>query len=112
MQVIDFTKPSLYEDVVTFNQGEGSVNNFSRCKIVTGVDETLRGCSVKCKFNVNGSKFNSTCKIVSEDDCLVDIIFNSTVLIAGTNKVELMIVRSDGSIAQSPNLKYEVWREI
>lgn len=108
MITIDFTNPTIYKDVTTFYQGNLSVNNVSRCKIKTGIDEDLKGTSISCKFN--NSSTVKDCKIVDEEKCIIDIVYPSDVLIVGTNKLEIIVTRSDGSVAQSPILNYEVWQ--
>lgn len=108
MITIDFTNPTIYKDVTTFYQGNLSINNASRCKIKTGTDEDLKGASISCKFN--NSATVKDCKIIDEEKCIIDIVYPSDVLIVGTNKLEIIVTRSDGSVAQSPILNYEVWQ--
>lgn len=107
---IDFTRPHLYEDVVTLNQGNLSTNNTLRCTVVTGGNDDVTGASIPCTFVVGGKQIYSFGKVVEGSRGIVDIVFPSEALVVGENTLEFLVNRVDGSVAQSPIIKYKVWQ--
>lgn len=107
---IDFTRPHLYEDVVTLNQGNLSTNNTLRCRIATGGNDDVTGASIVCTFVINGKQIFESGKVVDGPRGIVDVIFPSEALVVGENTLEFLVNRVDGSVAQSPVIKYRVWQ--
>lgn len=107
---IDFTRPHLYEGVVTLNQGNLSTNNTLRCTVVTGGNDDVTGASIPCTFVVGGKQIYSFGKVVEGSRGIVDIVFPSEALVVGENTLEFLVNRVDGSVAQSPIIKYKVWQ--
>lgn len=107
---IDFTRPHLYEDVVTLNQGNLSTNNTLRCRIATGGNDDVTGASIVCTFVINGKQIFESGKVVDGPRGIVDVIFPSEALVVGENTLEFLVNRIDGSVAQSPVIKYRVWQ--
>ena len=116
MFTIDFTKPWLYKDIVYFNQGNLSSNNILRCKIVTGGDATLEDYIGEVTFvTLSHREINGVCDIVDAKNCIIDIHFPSNALEIGENNLEIILTKNSKSgevVAQSPTIKYEVWRGI
>lgn len=109
---IDFTRPHLYEDVVTLNQGNLSTNNTLRCRVVTGGSDDVTGADIVCTFSVNGKQIFESGKVVDGPRGIVDVVFPSEALVVGENTLEFLVNRVDGSVAQSPVIKYRVWQGI
>ena len=107
---IDFTRPHLYEDTVTLNQGNLSTNNTLRCRIATGGNDDVTGASIVCTFVINGKQIFESGKVVDGPRGIVDVIFPSEALVVGENTLEFLVNRVDGSVAQSPVIKYRVWQ--
>lgn len=107
---IDFTRPHLYEDVVTLNQGNLSTNNTLRCRIATGGNDDVTGASIVCTFVINGKQIFESGKVVDGPRGIVDVVFPSEALVVGDNTLEFLVNRADGSVAQSPVIKYRVWQ--
>lgn len=107
---IDFTRPHLYKDTFYLNQGNLSTNNTFRCKVVTGGEDDLTGATVVTTFVVNGKEMHKQGVAYDGKRSIIDIIFPSDALVVGTNQLNFLINRKDGSVAQSPVLKYTVWQ--
>lgn len=107
---IDFTRPYLYDDTFYLNQGNLSTNNTFRCKVVTGGEDDLTGATVVTTFIVNGKEIHKQGVVFDGNRSEIDIIFPSEALVVGVNQLNFLINRKDGSVAQSPILKYNVWQ--
>lgn len=107
---IDFTRPHLYEDAVTLNQGNLSTNNTLRCRVVTGGSDDVTGANIVCTFVINGKQVFESGKVIDGPRGIVDVIFPSEALVVGENTLEFLVNRIDGSVAQSPVIKYRVWQ--
>lgn len=111
MFTIDFTKPWLYKDIIYFNQGNLSTNNTLRCKLVTGGSDDFTGGSIACTFTTKDSiEISGFGKLVDAKGGIVDIVFPSNALVVGTNKLEVLVNRADGGVAQSPPVMYDIWQ--
>lgn len=111
MFAIDFTKPYLYKDVIYFHQGNLSTNNTLRCSLNTGGSNDLTGCSILCTFKTqNSTEISGVGRIVDPLNAIVDLVFPSNALVVGTNKLEILVNRVDGSVAQSPSISYDIWQ--
>lgn len=111
MFTIDFTKPWLYKDIIYFNQGNLSTNNTLRCKLVTGGSDDFTGGSIACTFTTKDSvEISGFGKLVDAKNGIIDIVFPSNALVVGTNKLEVLVNRADGGIAQSPSISYDIWQ--
>lgn len=111
MFTIDFTKPWLYKDIIYFNQGNLSTNNTLRCKLVTGGSDDFTGGSIACRFETKDSpEINGLGRLVDAKSGIVDIVFPSNSLVVGTNKLEVLVNRADGGVAQSPPVMYDIWQ--
>lgn len=111
MFAIDFTKPYLYKDVIYFHQGNLSTNNTLRCSLNTGGSNDLTGCTILCTFKTQNSiEISGVCRIVDPLNAIVDLVFPSNALVVGTNKLEILVNRVDGSVAQSPSISYDIWQ--
>ncbi|WP_371025377.1 hypothetical protein LZ906_007880 [Paraclostridium ghonii] len=113
MFAIDFTKPWLYKDIVYFNQGDLSTNNTFRCKVITGGLDDLTDCDVVCTFKTNNSKeISQAGRVVDGKGLIIDIVFPSNALALGVNELEILINSTEDGVAQSPAIKYEIWKGI
>lgn len=111
MFTIDFTKPWLYKDIIYFNQGNLSTNNTLRCKLVTGGSDDFTGGSIACTFTTKDSvEISGFGKMIDAKSGIVDIVFPSNSLVVGTNKLEVLVNRADGGVAQSPPVMYDIWQ--
>lgn len=111
MFAIDFTKPYLYKDVVYFHQGNLSTNNTLRCTLNTGGSNDLTGCNIMCTFKLqNSTEISGVGRIIDPLNAIVDLVFPSNALAVGLNKLEILVNRSDGSVAQSPSITYDIWQ--
>lgn len=111
MFTIDFTKPWLYKDIIYFNQGNLSTNNTLRCKLVTGGSDDFTGGSIACTFTTKDSiEISGFGKLVDAKNGIIDIVFPSNSLVVGTNKLEVLVNRADGGVAQSPPVMYDIWQ--
>lgn len=111
MFTIDFTKPWLYKDIIYFNQGNLSTNNTLRCKLVTGGSDDFTGGSIACRFETKESpEINGLGKLIDAKNGIIDIVFPSNALIVGTNRLEILVNRADGGVAQSPPVMYDIWQ--
>lgn len=111
MFAIDFTKPYLYKDVVYFHQGNLSTNNTLRCTLNTGGSNDLTGCNIMCTFKLqNSTEISGVGRIIDTLNAIVDLVFPSNALAVGLNKLEILVNRSDGSVAQSPSITYDIWQ--
>lgn len=111
MFTIDFTKPWLYKDIIYFNQGNLSTNNTLRCKLVTGGSDDFTGGSIACTFTTKDSvEINGFGKLVDAKNGIIDIVFPSNSLVVGNNKLEVLVNRADGGVAQSPSISYDIWQ--
>lgn len=111
MFTIDFTKPWLYKDIIYFNQGNLSTNNTLRCKLVTGGSDDFTGGSIACTFtNKNSVEISGFGKLIDAKNGIIDIVFPSNSLVVGTNKLEILVNRADGGVAQSPPVMYDIWQ--
>ncbi|MGL5651216.1 MAG: hypothetical protein ACRDDE_05655 [Paraclostridium sp.] len=111
MFAIDFTKPYLYKDVVYFHQGNLSTNNTLRCTLNTGGSNDLTGCNIICTFKLqNSTEISGAGRIIDPLNAIVDLVFPSNALVVGLNKLEILVNRSDGSVAQSPSITYDIWK--
>lgn len=111
MFTIDFTKPWLYKDIIYFNQGNLSTNNTLRCKIVTGGSDDFTGGSITCRFETKDSpEINGLGRLVDAKSGIIDIVFPSNSLVVGTNRLEVLVNRADGGVAQSPPVMYDIWQ--
>ncbi|MCU9808111.1 hypothetical protein LEQ06_07985 [Paraclostridium sp. AKS46] len=111
MFTIDFTKPWLYKDIIYFNQGNLSTNNTLRCKLVTGGSDDFTGGSIACTFTTKDSiEISGFGRLVDAKGGIVDIVFPSNALVVGTNKLEVLVNRADGGVAQSPPVMYDIWQ--
>ncbi|WP_270659202.1 hypothetical protein [Paraclostridium bifermentans] len=111
MFAIDFTKPYLYKDVVYFHQGNLSTNNTLRCTLNTGGSNDLTGCNIICTFKLqNSTEISGAGRIIDPLNAIVDLVFPSNALAVGLNKLEILVNRSDGSVAQSPSITYDIWQ--
>ncbi|QEZ67987.1 hypothetical protein D4A35_03190 [Paraclostridium bifermentans] len=111
MFTIDFTKPWLYKDIIYFNQGNLSTNNTLRCKLVTGGSDDFTGGSIACTFTTKDSiEISGFGKLVDAKNGIIDIVFPSNSLVVGTNKLEVLVNRADGGVAQSPPIMYDIWQ--
>lgn len=111
MFTIDFTKPWLYKDIIYFNQGNLSTNNTLRCKLVTGGSDDFTGGSIACTFTTKDSvEISGLGRLVDAKSGIVDIVFPSNALVVGTNKLEVLVNRTDGGVAQSPPVMYDIWQ--
>ncbi|MCE9677205.1 hypothetical protein LPC27_15610 [Paraclostridium bifermentans] len=111
MFTIDFTKPWLYKDIIYFNQGNLSTNNTLRCKLVTGGSDDFTGGSIACTFTTKDSvEISGFGRLVDAKGGIVDIVFPSNALVVGTNKLEVLVNRADGGVAQSPSVMYDIWQ--
>lgn len=111
MFTIDFTKPWLYKDIIYFNQGNLSTNNTLRCKLVTGGSDDFTGGSIACTFTTKDSiEISGFGRLVDAKGGIVDIVFPSNALVVGTNKLEILVNRADGGVAQSPSVLYDIWQ--
>lgn len=105
MFAIDFTKPWLYKEITTFNQGNLSKNNSIRCVIHTGGDDDLTNCNIKCSFIVSGREIPSQGSVVEGLKGVVDIIFPAEALVVGINQVEIFVHRPNGGNSSIPSVK-------
>ncbi|WP_250675558.1 hypothetical protein LZ906_007915 [Paraclostridium ghonii] len=113
MFTIDFTKPWLYKDIVYFKQGNLSTNNTLRCKVIIGGLDDLTDCDVICTFKTNNSKeISQAGRVVDGKGLIIDIVFPSNALVLGVNELEMLINSTAGGVAQSPAIKYEIWKGI
>ncbi|GKZ04084.1 hypothetical protein ANS017_26550 [Paraclostridium bifermentans] len=111
MFTIDFTKPWLYKDIIYFNQGNLSTNNTLRCKLITGGSDDFTGGSIACTFTTKDSvEISGFGKLVDAKNGIIDIVFPSNALVVGTNKLEVLVNRVDGGVAQSPPVMYDIWQ--
>lgn len=111
MFTIDFTKPWLYKDIIYFNQGNLSTNNTLRCKLVTGGSDDFTGGSIACTFTTKDSiEISGFGRLIDAKGGIVDIVFPSNALVVGTNKLEVLVNRADGGVAQSPSVMYDIWQ--
>lgn len=111
MFTIDFTKPWLYKDIIYFNQGNLSTNNTLRCKLVTGGSDDFTGGSIACTFTTKDSvEISGFGKLVDAKNGIIDIVFPSNSLVVGNNKLEILVNRADGGVAQSPPVMYDIWQ--
>lgn len=111
MFTIDFTKPWLYKDIIYFNQGNLSTNNTLRCKLITGGSDDFTGGSIACTFtNKNSVEISGFGKLIDAKNGIIDIVFPSNSLVVGTNKLEILVNRADGGVAQSPPVMYDIWQ--
>lgn len=111
MFTIDFTKPWLYKDIIYFNQGNLSTNNTLRCKLVTGGSDDFTGGSIACTFTTKDSiEISGFGKLVDAKNGIIDIVFPSNSLVVGNNKLEVLVNRADGGVAQSPPVMYDIWQ--
>ncbi|UOW66852.1 hypothetical protein [Paraclostridium bifermentans] len=111
MFTIDFTKPWLYKDIIYFNQGNLSTNNTLRCKLVTGGSDDFTAGSIACTFTTKDSvEISGFGKLVDAKNGIIDIVFPSNALVVGTNKLEVLVNRADGGVAQSPPVLYDIWQ--
>lgn len=111
MFTIDFNKPWLYKDIIYFNQGNLSTNNTLRCKLVTGGSDDFTGGSIACRFETKESpEINGLGKLIDAKNGIIDIVFPSNALIVGTNRLEVLVNRADGGVAQSPPIMYDIWQ--
>ncbi|WGX74901.1 hypothetical protein QJS64_12275 [Paraclostridium bifermentans] len=111
MFTIDFTKPWLYKDIIYFNQGNLSTNNTLRCKLITGGSDDFTGGSIACTFTTKNSvEISGFGRLVDAKLGIVDIVFPSNALVVGTNKLEILVNRADGGVAQSPPVMYDIWQ--
>lgn len=111
MFTIDFTKPWLYKDIIYFNQGNLSTNNTLRCKLVTGGSDDFTGGSIACTFTTKDSvEISGFGKLIDSKNGIIDIVFPSNSLVVGTNKLEVLVNRADGGVAQSPPVMYDIWQ--
>lgn len=111
MFTIDFTKPWLYRDIIYFNQGNLSTNNTLRCKLITGGSDDFTGGSIACTFTTKDSvEINGFGKLVDAKNGIIDIVFPSNSLVVGNNKLEVLVNRADGGVAQSPPVTYDIWQ--
>ena len=111
MFAIDFTKPWLYKDVIYFNQGNLSVNNTLRCKLITGGNDDLEGATIICRFETENSlEISGLGELIDAKNGIIDIVFPSNSLVVGTNRLEILVNRLDKSTAQSPIILYDVWQ--
>lgn len=111
MFTIDFTKPWLYKDITYFNQGNLSTNNTLRCKLVTGGFDDFTGGSIACTFTIKDSvEISGFGKLVDAKNGIIDIVFPSNSLVVGNNKLEILVNRADGGVAQSPPVMYDIWQ--
>lgn len=111
MFAIDFTKPYLYKDVVYFHQGNLSTNNTLRCTLNTGGSNDLTGCNIICTFKLqNSTEISGAGRIIDPLNAIIDLVFPSNALAVGLNKLEILVNRSDGSVAQSPSITYDIWQ--
>lgn len=111
MFTIDFTKPWLYKDIIYFNQGNLSTNNTLRCKLVTGGSDDFTGGSIACTFTTKDSvEISGFGKLVDAKNGVIDIVFPSNSLVVGNNKLEILVNRADGGVAQSPPVMYDIWQ--
>ncbi|TQO55813.1 hypothetical protein [Paraclostridium bifermentans] len=111
MFAIDFTKPYLYKDVVYFHQGNLSTNNTLRCKLITGGSDDFTGGSIACTFTTKDSvEISGFGKLIDAKSGIIDIVFPSNSLVIGTNKLEVLVNRADGGVAQSPPVMYDIWQ--
>lgn len=111
MFTIDFTKPWLYKDIIYFNQGNLSTNNTLRCKLITGGSDDFTGGSIACTFTTKDSiEISGFGKLVDAKNGIIDIVFPSNALVVGTNKLEVLVNRADGGVAQSPPVMYDIWQ--
>lgn len=111
MFTIDFTKPWLYKDIIYFNQGNLSTNNTLRCKLVTGGSDDFTGGSIACTFTTKDSvEISGFGKLIDAKSGIIDIVFPSNSLVVGNNKLEVLVNRADGGVAQSPPVMYDIWQ--
>ncbi|EQK47138.1 hypothetical protein C671_1218 [[Clostridium] bifermentans ATCC 19299] len=111
MFTIDFTKPWLYKDIIYFNQGNLSTNNTLRCKLVTGGSDDFTGGSIACTFTTKDSiEISGFGRLIDAKGGIIDIVFPSNALVVGTNKLEVLVNRADGGVAQSPPILYDIWQ--
>lgn len=111
MFTIDFTKPWLYKDIIYFNQGNLSTNNTLRCKLITGGSDDFTGGSIACTFTTKDSvEISGFGKLIDAKNGIIDIVFPSNALVVGTNKLEVLVNRVDGGVAQSPPVMYDIWQ--
>lgn len=111
MFTIDFTKPWLYKDIIYFNQGNLSTNNTLRCKLVTGGSDDFTGGSIACTFTTKDSvEISGFGKLIDAKSGIIDIVFPSNALVVGSNKLEVLVNRADGGVAQSPPIIYDIWQ--
>lgn len=111
MFTIDFTKPWLYKDIIYFNQGNLSTNNTLRCKLITGGSDDFTGGSIACTFTTKDSvEISGFGKLIDAKSGIIDIVFPSNSLVVGNNKLEVLVNRADGGVAQSPPVMYDIWQ--
>lgn len=111
MFTIDFTKPWLYKDIIYFNQGNLSTNNTLRCKLITGGSDDFTGGSIACTFTTKDSvEISGFGKLIDAKSGIIDIVFPSNALVVGNNKLEVLVNRADGGVAQSPPVMYDIWQ--
>ena len=111
MFTIDFTKPWLYKDIIYFNQGNLSTNNTLRCKLVTGGSDDFTGGSIACTFTTKDSvEISGFGRLIDAKSGIIDIVFPGNALVVGTNKLEVLVNRADGGVAQSPSVMYDIWQ--
>lgn len=110
MFILDCTKPDAYKNIIAIRQGQLSINNIFRCRVITGGTDDLKGFGAVTTFLVNGREITASAKV--REGSVLDIVFPSDALVEGTHSLEVILTKPGERTIQTPELTYTVWNGI